>query len=108
MNKRYLDQSFSAAEQQKWERVLGKMGCEMAGSDEEDIQDIIDEANKGSTIESYFSKVIQSRALLQEGQLAEHGSGFDELPAPVLSKAIHSARMAKLVRDNLEGRQLKI
>lgn len=106
INKRYLDHVYSDEELQEWDKVLGKVDLEECNAD--DIQDMIDHANKGTTTERYISKVIQSKALLRQGHLAEYGSGFDELPAPALSKAIHSKRAAKLIQDNLDGRQVKI
>ena len=69
---------------------------------------MMDQANKGARPKDYFRQVIMNKALLQLGAPSTYGSGFDELPAPVLSRQISSMKVRGIIDANLKGRMLKI
>ena len=110
MNKKYLDFVFTKDEEEKWRKVFGEQAetidSQVDGNTK--VQGLIDEANKGATTRNYYKHVIMNKALLQLGATSDYGSGFDELPAPTLSRAITSKKVRTIVEANLKGRPLKI
>lgn len=69
---------------------------------------MLNRANKGACPNDYHKQVIMNKALLQLGAPSTYGSGFDELPAPVLSKQIASKKVRGIIDAHLKGRPLKI